>query len=223
MSRFVKKYVGACIECAYAKNNCATREGLLHPIAKVEIPFHSLHVDHLGPFVKSNRGFTYLLVIVDGFTKFCFLKPVRNTNTQNVVRVLEDIFSTFRNPDRLISDRGSCLTSHSFKRFCLDRGIKHVLNAVASPGSNGQVERYNRTILDSLKAFSIKHGEKEWDKNLGKIQRGLNNTIQKTIGRKPSEVMFGTSMNSEFNPMLNDATSNANSSNNEDLDVIRRS
>lgn len=28
-------------------------------------------------------------------------------------------------------------------------------------------------------------------------------------------------MNSEFNPMLNDATSNANSSNNEDLDVIR--
>lgn len=56
MSRFVKKYVSACIECAYAKKNTNSREGLLHPINKLEIPFHTLHIDHLGPFVKSKRG-----------------------------------------------------------------------------------------------------------------------------------------------------------------------
>lgn len=217
MSRFVKKYVGACIECAYAKNNSSTREGLLHPITKVEI--HTLHVDHLGPFVKSNKGFTHLFVVVDGFTKFCFLRPVINTNTQNVIRVLEDNFSTFRNPDRLISDRGSCFTSHTFKRFCSNKGIKHVLNAVASPRSNGQVERYNRTILDSLKALSIRYGEKNWESHLGNIQWGLNNTIQKTIGKTPSEVMFGTCMNGEINPMLNAVTVHAR--NDDDLPDIR--
>ncbi|CAG9132567.1 unnamed protein product [Plutella xylostella] len=204
MSKFVKKYVNACIECAYAKNSSNGREGLLHPITKVEAPFHTLHVDHLGPFVKSNRGFTHIIVVVDAFTKFCFIKPVRNTNTQNTIRALEDIFCTFKAPIRLISDRGSCYTSHTFKKFCLDKGVKHVLNAVASPRSNGQVERYNRTILDSLKALCIKHGEKSWDSLLGQIQWGLNNTIQKTTGKTPSEVLFGTCMNGEMRPVLDE-------------------
>lgn len=220
MSRFIKKYVSACIDCAYAKNNSNTREGLLHPITKVEAPFHTLHADHLGPFVKSKQGYTHLFVVIDAFTKFCFIRPVRNTNAQNVIRALEDIFSTFRAPDRFISDRGSCFTSHSFKRFCLDKGVKHILNAVASPRSNGQVERYNRTILGSLKALNMKHGERDWDSHLGKIQWGLNNTVHKTTGRTPSEVLFGTNMNSETNPILNEVIEETRETN--DLSVIRR-
>ncbi|XP_072939863.1 uncharacterized protein [Epargyreus clarus] len=90
--------------------------------------------------------------------------------------------------------------------FCQDKNIKHILNAVASPRSNGQVERYNRTILDSLKTLTIKSGEKSWDSNLGQIQWGLNNTTQRTTGRSPSEVLFGTSMNSEKSPILSEIT-----------------
>lgn len=63
MAKFVKKYVNACIECAYSKNY-----GKL---------FHTLHVDHLGPFVRSKRGNTHLLVVVDGFTKFVFIRQKR--------------------------------------------------------------------------------------------------------------------------------------------------
>lgn len=215
MTRFVKKYVTACIECAYAKKTVNSKEGLLHTINKADIPFHTLHIDHLGPFVKSKRGNSYLLVVVDAFTKFIFIKPVRNTNTQNVIRVLDDIFYTFRVPDRLISDRGSCYTSHNFKKYCYSKGIKHILNAVASPKSNGQVERYNRTILNSLKAQNLRYDEKDWDNQLGKIQWGLNNTVQKTTGRRPAEVMFGVSMNSEIYPNLNEITEETR----EDIDV----
>lgn len=203
MSKFVKKYVQACIECAYAKK-INTREGLLHPIEKVEVPFHTLHIDHLGPFVRSKRGNSYLLVIVDSFTKFVFIKPVRNTKSLTTIKVLEDIFYTFRNPDRIISDRGTSFTSHTFKRFCVDKGIKHVLNAVASPRSNGQVERYNRTILNSLKAQNLNYDEKDWDDKVGKVQWGINNTCHKTTGRTPAEVMFGVGMNAEINPSMNE-------------------
>lgn len=161
MSRFVKKYVGACIECAYAKKNSTSKESELHTIEKVAIPFHTLHVDHLGPFVRSKKGNTHILVIVDGFTKFTFIKPVRNTKTQSAIKALEDIFYIFRNPDRIISDRGTCFTSHAFKRFCLERGINHSLNAVACPRANGQVERYNRTILASLTAENLNRDEKD--------------------------------------------------------------
>lgn len=124
-------------------------------------------------------------------------------STANVIKALQDIFDIFRAPDRLISDRGSCFTAHAFRRFCLERGIKHVLNAVASPRANCQVERYNRTILDCLTAQNLRDNEKDWDSKIGKIQWGLNNTIQKTTGKTPAEIMFGTAMYSEVKPALN--------------------
>lgn len=220
MSRFVKKYVNACIECAFAKQNKNNQEGLLYPIPKIDLPFHSLHADHLGPFVKSKRGNSYLLVVVDAFTKFVFVKPVRNTKTVNVVKVLDDIFYTFRNPVRLITDRGSCFTSHAFRKYCLEKGIKHILNAVASPKSNGQVERYNRTILSSLTAQNFKNNEKDWDNEVGKIQWGINNTMHKTTGRTPAEVMFGTGINCDMNPSLDEISQETCV--NVELDTLRK-
>lgn len=210
MTKFIKKYVTACIECAYSKNTPTSKEGLLHSIPKLEIPFYTLHIDHLGPFVRSKRGNSYLLVIIDSFTKFAFVRPVRNTKTQTCLRVLGDIFYTFKIPDRLISDRGTCFTSHAFKQYCLDKGIKHILNAVASPRSNGQVERYNRTILGSLTAQNLNHDERDWDDQVYKVQWGLNNTCQKTTGRAPVEIMFGTHMRSEIDPRLNEIVKETN-------------
>lgn len=69
--------------------------------------------------------------------------------------------------------------------------VSHVLNAVSTPRANGQVERYNRTILQSLAVKNHSEPENEWDKHLEEIQLGLNTTINKGIGKSPSEVLFG--------------------------------
>lgn len=62
--------------------------------------------------------------------------------------------------------------------------------------------------------------EREWDSKLGNIQWGLNNSMQKTIGRAPAEVMFGVSMNSEVIPILNEVTQMNNESH--DIEQIRK-
>lgn len=191
MRRFITKYVRACIECAYSKEPSGPKEGLLHPIHKVDRPFDTVHIDHLGPFVKSSKGFSYLLVLVDAFTKFCLIKPLRNLKSRPTISTLDEIFSTFGFPKRIISDRGTSFTSHEFKTYCNENTIRHILNAVSSPRANGQVERYNRTVLDGLTAYTDKLGEKNWDKVLGKLQWGLNNTLNKGIGKAPSEALFG--------------------------------
>lgn len=157
---FYQKYVQSCLECAYGKEPAGPKEGLLHPIHKVDRPFDTVYVDHLGPFVNSTKGKTYLLVLVDGYTKFCILTPVRNVKSTPTINSLENIFCTFGYPNRLISDQGTAFTSREFKTFCNGSKIKHVLNAVASPRANGQVERYNRTVLDALTAYTDKLGEK---------------------------------------------------------------
>jgi hypothetical protein len=206
MRHFVKKYVKACLNCAYHNDNVNAKEGYLHPIEKISTPFHTLHIDHLGPFVRSKSGNMYLLVIVDAFTKYVFIKPVRDTKTRNVTKILDDVFYTFRIPSRIICDRGSSFTSHCFKQFCQDRQIKVVYNAVACPRANGQVERYNRTILKSLSTQNHGLNENVWDAAVGIVQWGLNNTLQKSIGKTPAEVLFGVAMNceinSQFDPIL---------------------
>lgn len=193
MRRFVKKYVESCLECAYAKSSLS-RKPPLHPIEKKDIPFDTLHIDHVGPFVKSSKGNSYLLVIVDAYTKFLVMKPVKTTKTSMVIDKMREYFSIFGIPKRIISDRGSCFTSIKFKDFLSQLGVRHVLNAVATPRANGQVERYNRTLLDALTAKCIGSDEKKWDAQVPDIQLGLNNTINKGIGKTPSQALFGTTL-----------------------------
>lgn len=191
MTRFVKKYVTSCINCAYNKEMSGKRTGYLHPIPKVATVFHTIHMDHLGPFVKSKRGNTYVLGVIDGFSKFIMIKAVRNTKSNTTIRVLQDIFAIVGCPKVIISDQGTSFTSNEFKNYVKSIGTKHVFNAVSTPRANGQIERYNRTILNSL--ASTNHGldEKDWDLNITKVQWSLNNTFNKGIGRTPAEVVFG--------------------------------
>lgn len=206
MTSFVRKYVRACIPCAYAKQPAGKKEGFLFPIPKTPVPFHSVHIDHLGPFVKSKLGNTYILGIIDGYTKFIVLRPVRNTKSKTSIGVLRDVFSIFGAPKLLISDRGTSFTSNEFAEFAQQLEIKHIKNAVAMPRANGQIERYNRTILASLAALTHSHNDKEWDVHLNTVQWSLNNTLNKGIGKTPSEVVFGKRTINITEPHLHDLT-----------------
>lgn len=191
MTQFVKKYVRACIPCAYSKQSGGKKPGFLHPIPKPDVPFHSLHIDHLGPFVKSKRGNTYILGVIDSFTKFIILRAVKNTKSKTSINVLKDVFSLFGTPKILISDRGTSFTSKEFQTFVKENGIKHTLNAVATPRANGQIERYNRSILSSLVALCHDGDDRHWDTHVPKVQWSLNNTINRSTGKSPTEIFFG--------------------------------
>lgn len=194
----------ACLNCAYHKDHKQKKEGFLHPIEKVPTPFHTLHIDHLGPFIRSKNSNSFLFVVVDSFTKYVFIKPVKDTKSKHVIKILEDIFYTFRSPNRIICDRGSSFTSNAFKEFCSEKNIKLIFNAVACPRANGQVERYNRTILTALSTQTHNLDERVWDNYVGVVQWGLNNTLHKSIGKTPSEVLFGAKMNGEIDSRFDD-------------------
>ncbi|KAG6439402.1 hypothetical protein O3G_MSEX000741 [Manduca sexta] len=202
MRKFVKKYVESCLECAYHKVPSGKRQGLLHPIPKMDVPFHTVHIDHLGPFIKSKNKNTYILVMIDAYTKYITLYGVKNTKTRTTQKAINNYFSLFGIPSRIISDRGTSFTSKNFKEFMNKLGIRHVLNAVATPRSNGQVERYNRTILASLAAKNHNCPENERDKHLEEIQLGLNTTINRSTGKSPSEVLFGLRLRTKGDGMV---------------------
>jgi hypothetical protein len=55
------------------KSPAEKRPGYLHPIPNVACPFHTIHADHLGPFIKTRSGKSSILTVIDAFTKFILI------------------------------------------------------------------------------------------------------------------------------------------------------
>ncbi|CAK1554040.1 unnamed protein product [Leptosia nina] len=190
MSRFIKKYVTACLHCAYGKGENGRREGLLHPIPKPAEAFRVIHVDHLGPFCKTKKGYSYMLVMTDAFSKFVVAEPTRTLNSIETIRVLKKVFSLFGYPDRIVSDHGKAFTSRYFKKFVTEKQVKHTLTTIACPRANGQVERTNRTILNALRATDPSEAANNWSNSICDVIWGINNTLNDSTGFKPFDLMF---------------------------------
>lgn len=188
MAAFTKKYITHCLICTSRKSHSGPKQGLLHPIQK-SIPFHTLHLDCTGPFRLSIEGFKYILLIIDGFTKFCILRPLKSLNGQELVFVLRENLTLFGTPSLVITDRGTNFTSNQVQSLFQEMRVEHHMIATGTPRSNGQVERYVATVTNMLS--TTVSDLPEWPNVLWKVQQSLNTTFQKSTGFSPIRLLIG--------------------------------
>lgn len=198
MKRYLRRHIAMCFECLMNKVPGGKQQGYLHPIKPGKRPFSLIHLDHLGPFVKSSKGNQDLLVIIDNFTRFTRLTPVKNTSSQHVLKAFKLFVDEFGLPDRIVSDRGPCFTSRQFEQYCQYNGIHHTLNSTKHPQGNGMVERVNRTILSTITTSMKDNRHKDWDLRIKETERNLNNVVNKTTDKTPFEMLHG------YSPRFND-------------------
>ena len=67
-------------------------------------------------------------------------RATRTLCSSDATDKLGEVFCEFGYPRRLVSDGGLAFTSKAFPDFLAGRVIRHVLNAIAIPSANGQVE-----------------------------------------------------------------------------------
>ena len=104
---------------------------------------------------ENNRGYRYVLVIIDNFSKFGWTIPLKNKNAQTIKDSFEKIIiSSKRKPNLIESDRGKEFYNNIFQDFLNKNNIKHY----SRNSSYGAVfaERFNRTIRDLLKNLFLK-------------------------------------------------------------------
>jgi transposase InsO family protein len=114
-------------------------------------PFAVWGLDIVGPLRKAPGGYTHLLVAIDKFSKSVEVRPITNIRAEQVVTFFTNIVYRFGVPNSIITDNGSQFTGRKFLEFCDKFHIRVDWAAVAHPQTNGQVERANGMILQSLK------------------------------------------------------------------------
>lgn len=150
MKRYVRKHIGACAECLMKKIPVGKNPGELHPQEPPQRPFGRVHVDHVGPFVKSDLGNMYVLVILDALTKFVKAYPVKSSRANENLKKFQEFINAYGIPRQVMTDRGSCFTSLEWKEFNECLGIKHTLTSTRWPQANGQVERVMKTLVPTI-------------------------------------------------------------------------
>lgn len=133
------------------------------------------------------------MIIVDGFTKYCILKPLKTLNGQELVPILRENLTLFGTPSMIITDKGTNFTSDHVRSLLRNMQINHHLIATGTPRSNGEVEKYVGTIINML-TTSVGDSS-EWPSVLWKIQQSLNTTIQKSTGFAPTRLLIGCNGN----------------------------
>lgn len=189
MRRKVQAYIDNCITCLMANSTANSREGDVQITETPSTPFEIIYIDHFSPIKESTNNFKHILVVIEAFSRFTWLFPVKSTTSSEVIKHLSFLFKNLICPITLISDRGTAFPSQEFANFINSYKIKHHLVAVAAPWANGLVERANRFIISSLK--KVVSSQVNWSNHIVMIQYVINNSYHSSIKTSPAKMLFG--------------------------------
>ena len=135
---------------------------------------------------ENNRGYRYVLVIIDNFSKFGWTIPLKNKNAQRIKDCFENILiSSKRKPNLIESDRDKGFYNNIFQDFLNKNDIK--LYSRDSSFGSVFIERFNRTIRDLLKKPVFEKGDGNWIDVLQTITKQYNRRIHSSTKLTPTQ------------------------------------
>jgi len=138
------------------------------------------------PYKKQNKGYRYLLTVIDTFSKYAWALPVRRKSGEDLAIALKELFKQGRVPKNLHVDKGT----EFYNKVCKDllRKKRVHLYSTESHLKASIVERFNRTIKNWMwKEFSLR-GKYVWIDIIEKLIKRYNNSKHRTIKMKPKDV-----------------------------------
>ena len=184
----IRKYIDNCSACRQYQ---ASHEGYhaLVPMAS-DFPMRNVSIDTLGPLKTSLNGYNYVLVMIDLFSRFIFLKPLISKSAYDVAQALLQTFSQFGFPTTLLSDNGSEFKNSTIKAIAKLMELTQKFSLPYNPRVNGSAENSVKMTKNIL--FKLALGDlSRWDELLPFVNMALNNRPSTRHLAVPFELMFG--------------------------------
>ena len=137
----------------------------------------------MGSLREWNEGVRYLLMVIDVFSKFGWIRTLKNKRGDTVAEAFKSIFKEGRKPKKLWVDKGNEFWNMEVKAVMDENGVERY--STENEEKSAVVERWNRTIKERMwKMFSARNDTTYIDK-LEEILVSYNNTKHSSIGMTP--------------------------------------
>lgn len=139
----------------------------------------------LAPY---NDKVQYILAVIDVFSKYGFMVPLKNKSGSSVKKAFEQIFlKSGRKPENLQTDKGTEFTSRNVTSFLKNNDVNFF--TTKNPDVKASViERWNRTIKTKMWRYLTFKNTYRYVDVLENLVETYNNTTHSTIKMAPEEV-----------------------------------
>ena len=139
---------------------------------------------------ESTRGYKYLLVIIDSFSRYLDLYPIEDLTALRALSCFLQFTSNFGTPSHVCCDNGSQFLG-IFREFLGLLRVNHITTHPYSHQENGIVERANKEILTTLRALVLERRlSDDWDILCHVAKRIINSRVHSAIGIAPADLVF---------------------------------
>ena len=140
---------------------------------------------------KFNKGIKYLLCVIDLFSKYASVVPLKDKKGISIVNAFKSILNeSKRKPDKIWVDKGSEFYNASFKCFL-------VMYSTNNEGKSVVAERFIRTLKSKIYKYMTSISKNVYIDKSNAIVNKYNNTYHSTIKMKPIDVKDNTYINTD--------------------------
>ena len=108
---------------------------------------------------RKNKGIKYLLCVIDLYSKYTFVVPLKDKKGISIVNAFNKIIKqSGRKPNKILVDQGGEFYDNVFKKWLLDNDI--IMYSTYNEGKSVVAERLIRTLKNKLYKHITATGKK---------------------------------------------------------------
>jgi hypothetical protein len=192
ISQHVADHIRSCLQCQRNKPSNRKPAGLMVPTQIPERRWSSISVDLITHLPRTLRGHDAIIVFVDRLSKRVhYVSTVTKVSAMDFALIfVNTIFANHGLPMEIISDRDPRFTSTFWEHVTAMLGIQRCMSTAFHPRSDGQTERANRTLEESLRSY-VSGDQADWDVHLPLVEFAVNSSYHAAIGTTPFLMEYG--------------------------------
>ena len=145
----------------------------------------------MGP-LPSSRGYTYLLTVIDRFTRWPEAIPLTNITAEAVAGAfLLGWVARFGTPNSVTTDRGRQVESELWKNLMKVLGSTKIRTTAYRPIANGMIERFHRQLKVAIKC---QPQPDHWIDALPRVLLGIRSALKEDLQCTTAELVYGTTL-----------------------------
>ena len=190
MSTDLLRWIETCPKCCTSKAGPGMgRMPLTQELFGVR--FARVAVDIITGFVTTPEGNTCMMVVTDYYTKYTKVFPLKDHKAATCARALVKGWILYLGvPLMLHSDQGREFESNLWTEMCHQLAICKTRTNPYRPQSDGQVERFNRTLIQVLKSL-VNQRMDDWDEQCDFVCHAYNGTVHASTNCSPNLLVYG--------------------------------